>query len=66
MKPHRVLGFKATANAGYDCSFMVSYPVDAPVQSHEVRQACEQAVNDASRMHGGITVHGQVETVIMK
>ncbi len=66
MRPFHAIGFKATANAGYDCSFVITYPMDAPAEEHQkIHNVCRQAINDANRMHGGITVHQQVEKHIM-
>lgn len=65
MVPHRVIGFKAIANAGYDCSFMVMFPLHSPVTPDQVQQACQNAANEANRMHGGMTIKGQAEKIIM-
>lgn len=65
MIPHRVIGFRATATAGYDCSFMVMFPIHANVSPDEVRNACQNAANEANRLHGGMTILGQAEKIIM-
>lgn len=65
MKPHRILGFKAVANAGYDCSFSVMYPVDANPTDDQIVNTCKQAIADANRMHGGVNVIGRSERTIM-
>ncbi len=66
MRPFHAIGFKATAKAGYDCSFVIMYPLDAPAEDQQkLPGICQQAVADANRMHGGITVHQQLEKHIM-
>ncbi len=66
MRPFHVIGWRATAPAGYDCSFMVMYPLDTPVQEQQkLSSVCHQAVNEARRLHGNITIHSQMERHIM-
>ncbi len=65
MRPHRVIGFKAESSAGYDCSFMVMFPLHQPMNPQDVQQACNNAANEANRMHGGMKILGQAEKIIM-
>jgi len=65
MIPHRVIGFRATASSGYDCSFMVIFPMHVGVSSANINAVCQHAVNEANRLHGGIKIIGQIERIIM-
>lgn len=66
MKPHHVIGFKASSrDHGYDCSFSVMFPQDAQVTQDEVERVCNRARIDANALHKGIVIHGRVERTIM-
>lgn len=61
---HRVFGFNAVAQAGYDCSFMVMYPLHVKPTDDQIASVCQHAVADANKMHGGINVTGRTERYV--
>lgn len=65
MEPHRVIAYRARAQAGYDCNFMVMYPARAPIKDSELDTMCDKAIADARKMHGDIQIVGRVGKMIM-
>mgnify|MGYP005993724131 CR=1 FL=1 len=66
MKPIHVIGFRCKAQRGdYPCNLTVSFPANSGVSKAQINQACDNALNEAAKLHGGVKVLSHHEKIIM-